>query len=68
MTDQLSEIDMLPKDTNNPQNLKTVAVVDAPYRTKRLLVAIAVVLGVAALIVYFWDPEFIRWMTGSTKR
>ena len=59
---------MLPNDTNNPQNIKAVPVVDAPYRTKELLVAIAVALGIAALIVYFWDPEFIPWLTGSTKR
>ena len=59
---------MLPKDANNSQNLKTIPVVDAPYRTKELLVAIAVALGIAALIVYFWDPEFIPWMMGSTKR
>lgn len=59
---------MLPKDTNSPQNLKAELVVDAPYRTRQFLVAIAIALGVAALIVYFWDPAFISWLTGSTKR
>lgn len=59
---------MLPKDANNSQNLETVAVVDATYSTKKLLVAIAVVLGIAALIVYIWDPEIVTWMSGSTKR
>jgi hypothetical protein len=59
---------MLPKDANNPQNLETVAVVDTPYKTKKLLITIAVTLGIAALLVYIWDPEFVTWMTGSTKR
>ncbi len=59
---------MMPVDTNNPQNSEAPLVVDAPYRTKEVLIAIAVVLGVAALIIYFWDPEFIPWLTGSTKR
>ena len=49
---------MLPKDGNNTQELKSVPVVDAPHRTKEILVVIAVALGVAALIVYFWDPEY----------
>lgn len=57
---------MLPKDANT-ENLKTVAVVDAPYTTKKFLIAIALALGIAALVVYFWDPEFLPW-TGSTKR
>jgi hypothetical protein len=59
---------MIPEDMNNPQNSKVPLVVDAPYRTKELLIAMAVVLGIAALIIYFWDPEFIPWLTGSTKR
>jgi hypothetical protein len=62
-----SEIDMLPKDID-PQNLKTIPVVDVPNRTKEILIALAVAFGIAALIIYFWDPEFIPWMTGSTKR
>jgi hypothetical protein len=59
---------MMPEHTNNAQNSKVPLVVDAPYRTRKLLIAIAVVLGIAALIIYFWDPEFIPWLTGSTKR
>lgn len=58
----------MPEDTNNPQTSKVPLVVDAPYRTKELIIAIAVALGVAALIIYFWDPEFIPWLTGSTRR
>lgn len=58
---------MLTQNSHNLEN-EAVPIVDAPYRTKKILVAIAVVLGIAALIVYFWDPEFISWMTGNTKR
>lgn len=56
--------------TQNSHKLEheAVPIVDAPYRTKKILVAIAVVLGIAALLVYFWDPAFISWMTGNTKR
>ncbi|RFC35266.1 MAG: hypothetical protein DID92_2727744117 [Candidatus Nitrotoga sp. SPKER] len=59
---------MLPQNASNPQNSKTVLLVDTPKRTRKLLAALAVILGLAALIIYFWNPEFIPWLMGSTKR
>ncbi len=60
---------MLPLNTNNPEKIKTlesVPVVDASKRTRKLLIAIAVVLGVAALVVYVSGIQF-PWITDSAK-
>lgn len=63
-----SEMNMLPQDANNPQNSENLLIVDTPKSTKKFLAVAAVILGLAALIVYFWDPEFIPSLMGSTKR